>query len=437
MKKLITLLMTLMVSVSVWGSNLKFDSAHTIALDGTISEGKIISNTTSTWSLKNQIKQQLMYVIGQMNGLNGGSPDMNKLEVSIGSSTRLDNGLYEVSYAAKMFLAWPNDVQVPETYTLIVPARGDSSSLQKFFNKYGADENSGKKCLAWEAHDVTQGIFWYYYRPQKSQCPLRYLKEDASLVRYQEINLKISDENTNGKFPEYGKVWEDGKLTATLIFGKAEEGATSEWDAGVSAYKETVNALIKTYGLPATSTPQLNGYLRNGLQNPTVYMTFNTPSGVLDVALFLIEGIRVAPTSFRQEYNERTLVSDYVSYSGHSGLGANIRALARMGEFAQDQYKIFLVNGCDTFAYVDDALRNAHAAVNPGYGKDKFVDVITNAMPSYFHMNKRSNMAIINALVAQKKTYRQILAGFDKKQRAAVTGEQDNNWPQDFYSEVE
>ena len=434
MKHFLVLLLAVASLQITKAANLKFDSAHTLALDGTITNGEIISQTTYDYTLKNEIKEQLMYVIGQMNGLNGGSPDMNRLEVSIDKKEALSNGLYKVTYAAKLFLAWPNDVKVPETYELILPARGNSSFLQTFFKTFGSDENSGSKCLDGHAHDVTPGIFWYYYRPNKYRCAAnKKTAQNSKLVKFQKIQLAVSNKNTTGKSPEYGKIWEDGKLVATLIFGKAEEGATSEWDAGVSAYKKTVNTLINQYGKPATSTVKFGWTFENALKNPTINMTFNTNSGLLDISLYLIEGIRSANSSFRNSYDERTLTSDFVSYSGHSGLGANIRALARMGDFQTGQYKVFLVNGCDTFAYVDDALRNAHQSVNPEYGKDKFVDVITNAMPSYFHMNHVSNMSVINGMVGQAKTYRQILRGFDKTQRAVVTGEQDNNWPASFY----
>ncbi|MBT7611077.1 MAG: hypothetical protein HN576_15045 [Bacteriovoracaceae bacterium] len=433
MKHLIAMMILLLMQ-SAYGQNLKFDSAHTLALDGYITDGVILSRTNYDYNLKREIKEQLMYVIGQMNGLDGGSPDMNRLEISVNKKERLESGLYKVTYAAKLFLAWPNDVNFPETYELILPQGGDYNSLNRFFKAFGSDENSGSKCLDGHAHDVTQEIFWYYYRPNQNYCTARLKStKNKSLVRFQNIQLAVSDQNTKGKSPEYGKIWEDEKLVATLIFGKGTEGAITEYDAGVSAYKQTINALIGQYGKPLTSTVPFGYRFNYGLKNPTINMTFKTKSGLLDISLYLIEGIRSATSNFRNSYNERTLVSDYVSYSGHSGLGANIRALANMGEFQAGQYKVFLINGCDTFAYVDDALRNAHQSVNPEYGKDKFVDVITNAMPSYFHMNYRSNMAIINGMVGRSKTYKQILRGFDKKQRAVVTGEQDNNWPKSFY----
>ena len=150
--------------------------------------------------------------------------------------------------------------------------------------------------------------------------------------------------------------------------------------------------------------------------------------------LILVEDIKeVYPGSeIETLYNERTTYSDFVSYSGHSGLGANIRQLAQMGRFVPGQYQIFLINGCDTFAYVDEALARAHERVNPGKGRYKFFDILTNAMPSFFHMNARSNMTVIKALVEKDKTYQEILAGFDQNQRAVVTGEEDNTWPAPF-----
>ncbi len=412
-----------------------FVSAHAVALDGVIPNGKILTKSTQGWVIKNEIKEQLMYSIGQLNGLNGGSPDMNRLQIEVGTSTLHSSGLNEYTYSAKLFVAWPEERAVPNTYTLKLPTQGSWLGLNNFFKAFGSDENSGKKCLAWEAHDVSYNMFWYYYRPAKQACPLRTMQGiDPLVATTTTIYLSKSTKNTTGKSPEYGKVWEDGKLVITSIFGMADEDATSEWDAGVSAYKDTVNTILRTFGVPFYSNIQLsNNQFVNAFNNREIHLKFNTFKGEIDIALYLIKGIRVAPSSFRSRYNDRTLTSDFISYSGHSGLGANIRALAQMGEFAKGQYQIFLVNGCDTFSYVDDALRNAHKQVNPGYGKDKYVDVITNAMPSYFHMNNRSNMAVINALFQGDKTYKQILSGFDKKQRAVVTGEEDNLWPKDFY----
>ena len=429
MKSLSIILVLGFLSLVPTYANEKFDSAHSILIEGIIPEGTIITNSPSQWMVKPQIEEQLLYTIGQLNGLEGGTPDTSRTEIEIKEIITQERGRYLVKYSAKLIIAWPREQKIPESFAFILPANTSPNAISHFFKTYGADEHGSKRCIAWEAHNVTSGILWYYYRPQKSSCPLK-SKENQDVI-HTLAYFNVSNENTQNKYPEYAKVWEDGKLVITAIFGKAVEGAESEYDAGVSAYTSTVNELLRKFGKPTSSSVALNSQntFSRGIQNPEIYLTFETPKGTVDAALFLIEGIRVARSDFAAKYNQRTINSDFISYSGHSGLGANIRALAGMGNFAPDQYQIFLVNGCDTFAYVDDSLQRAHFELNPDSTPDKYLDIITNAMPSYFHMNSRSNMAIINSLYESKATYKQILSLFDRNQRAVVTGEQDNTDP--------
>jgi hypothetical protein len=415
-------------------SETKFDSAHSVAVDASIPEGTIVATSDNDAVIKRQVREQLMYTIGQMNGRNGGV-DMNRFSLEIQNKEELADGKFEVTYAAKLFLSWQRTTPVSESITFIVPARGDYAGLGEFFDAFGSDEHESKKCLAWEAHDVTQGLLWYYYRPEKSGCSLKNGGETISkdLVRFLKADLVVSDQNTEGKSPEYEKVWEDDTLVVTAIYGKADYGATSNGDAGISAYRRTYNLILKNLGEPLTNN-LLEGESPN-VENDEVKLTFAVDHGTLDIHLYLVDDIKSVNQEFRDKYNKRTQNSDYVSYSGHSGLGANIRALANMGKFAEGQYQIFLINGCDTFAYVDDSLRKAHQAVNPEHGLDKFVDVITNAMPAFFSALPQDNWAVINGLLGKTQTYREILSGFDTYQRAAVTGEEDNNWPEPFINQ--
>jgi hypothetical protein len=406
-------------------SNVQFDSAHSIALDTTIAAGREVSSNSEPSILAGEIREQLYYTIGQLNGLDGGALDMRRTEISVDGVTPRADGLFDVEYSAKLFVAWPKEQAFPADYTFILPARADITGLVGFFNRYGADEHGAKLCLDDGAHEVEQSLMWYYYRPLKVSCALANpALDEKDVVARVDAHFALSTENTEGKSPEYAKVWEDGTLNATLIFGKYEAGATETWDAGVSAYRATYQALLAQYGQPATTN--LPAGALPDVAHDDVHLTFAVPAGTLDVNLLLVDGIRQVDQAFRDKYSERTKISDYVSYSGHSGLGANIRALTRMGSFVADQYQIFLVNGCDTFAYVDGSLRDAHQTANPAFGPNKFFDIITNAMPSFFHMNATSNLAVIDALVGKTQTYREILAGFDESQRANVTGEEDN-----------
>ena len=114
-----------------------------------------------------------MYSIGQLNGINGGSPDLNKLALNINSIEVSDYspGLLKVSYTASLFISWPSEIDYPKFYQLILPIRGSNEFLRKFTANFGNSDHS-KRCLARSAHDVTSGNFWYYYRPNSSYCPL-------------------------------------------------------------------------------------------------------------------------------------------------------------------------------------------------------------------------------------------------------------------------
>ncbi|MEJ7603897.1 MAG: PPC domain-containing protein, partial [Kofleriaceae bacterium] len=88
-----------------------------------------------------------------------------------------------------------------------------------------------------------------------------------------------------------------------------------------------------------------------------------------------------------------------------------------------------MLNGCDTYAYIDDALNTAHQAVNPddttGF---KYVDLVNNAMPAYFSALSNGTMAIVRGLMAhaEPKTYEQMFATVARDQIVLVSGEQDN-----------
>src|SRR5262249_29035213 len=93
------------------------------------------------------------------------------------------------------------------------------------------------------------------------------------------------------------------------------------------------------------------------------------------------------------------------------------------------KYQIFFMDGCDTFAYVDDSIAKARALVNPSDPTGtKYMDMVTNAMPAYFVSLADSTMALIRALAAptQPKSWGAIFRNIDPAQVAVVTGEEDN-----------
>ena len=427
------LVLAFIAAALAWGcyqepsqSTLDFDSHSSIALKGTIEQGTVLSETNSSYIIKTNIRAQLKFTVGQLNGTDAG-PDLSSLIINI-KRIEETGEKYLVHYQASMDISWPKEVPYPTSYELILPEAGDFNGLFDYYFAYGNDEDSGLKCMDSSAHDVSVHSFWYYYRPKKYSCPLA-TGENPKAIRLP-VFLEYSDQNTSGKYPEYGKIWEDDKLEATVIFAKNKANSTSDHDAGVLSYISFYSDLINLLGQPLSSN--LSFGESPGISHPELRLEFLLNGRIVDVHVFLVNGIQLVSSEFIQKFNNRSMTSDYISYNGHSGFGANIRALARMGQFIPGQYQIFLINGCDTYAYLDDSLALAHQKVNPGSGKYKYIDIITNAMPSYFFYNSSSNIAVLDGLVGEQKTYREILANFSITQRPGVVGEEDNNWPEDF-----
>lgn len=204
--------------------------------------------------------------------------------------------------------------------------------------------------------------------------------------------------------------------------------SSSPSDSGIQAYNSTYRFLIDSFGFPVSSNPAVGP---NTLPGPTISdleMTFNVAGRVLNVSLELIDkfGFQHPTAQFMARYNERSQISDFVAYNGHSDYGENIRALARLGSFVSNQYQIYFINGCDTFAYIDDELRAAHVKVNPSGTPYQFLDIITNSLPAFFSSMPLANGRLLQALMSGSSTYRAILSTIDPKQSAVVIGEEDN-----------
>src|SRR5262249_19198512 len=123
--------------------------------------------------------------------------------------------------------------------------------------------------------------------------------------------------------------------------------------------------------------------------------------------------------------------ADYIVYNGHAGLGSNIRALAGAGKWVAGQYVVVMMNGCDSFAYIDSSLFDAHKQINPddttGY---KYIDIVTNGMPAFFASMAGATMSMFRGLEAKDdpQTYEQIFRNVDDSQIVLVVGEQDNKF---------
>jgi hypothetical protein len=377
-------------------------------------DGSLTSD--SSFGASQQIKDQLLFTMGQLNGSRGVARlDLVQLSniktLNVGGRTR-------ITYHAKVPVAWGKRNSVPASYELVLPTDMGFAAQEAFFEKY-----KGQCVEDPNADHMESGNFWYFYRPD--DCTLA-----AADVTRHDATVSLSALNTTGKFPEYNEVWKDGVLNVVAVFGKYDDTGTNASDAGISAYNSFVRDIqteLKQFTMttvPATipSAP--------GIGAPDVTIDATLPDGrKVHVTALLTNQIRNTDAAFDARYAQVTPNADFLSYNGHSGLGANIRALNNKGSWRAGQYTLAFINGCDTYAYVDSSLAMARAALNPGDPTgSKHLDIATNAMPSFFTSNAHNNIIFIRSLmnVAAPLTYEQIFRQIDSSQVIVVSGEQDN-----------
>jgi hypothetical protein len=393
-------------------------SALGVFLDLTF-EGKLL--TDSSWNDRRTIEDQLLYTVGQLNGVTAvGRIDKalisNIVKTQVGGKT-------QITYTATLPILWAKRNGMPNEVELILPLDISYAGQSAFATKYATT------CVDWSAHDVDAGSMFYYFRPKASRCNIA----DADVHKVAS-SVSPSAAQTTGKFPEYHKIWEDDTLNVVAIFGKYEDSATTASDAGIAAYNKFISTMKTELGNRQLTTVPATIPSSPGVGTPDIEFNATLPDGKkIKVVAMLTDNVRtgLSQSAFRQRYESLSTRADFITYNGHAGLGANIRALAQAGKWVAGQYVVVFMNGCDTMAYIDSSLSDAHKAINPddttGY---KYVDIVNNAMPSYFADMSEASTAMIRGFLSydDPKTYEQIFTKIASAQLVMVTGEEDNEF---------
>ena len=374
---------------------------------------------SSSFNPQQTIQNQMLYTIGHLNG-DRSVGRLDRLTLTEIQTTPVSGGV-EISYHARMPVAWGRKTSVPSSYTFTLPHDVSFNGLESFTQKYMS------RCVDFSAHEVSSGNMWYYYRPNRSGCAIA--DEDVVEVT---ASVSVSSINTTGKYPEYDKVWEDGALKVVSIFGKYEDFATSNSDAGIAAFNEfvgDVQAELRARGIGFTTAPASVPF-NPGVAMPDITFTATLDDGKrVEIVALLVDNVRTPPSWFDPRYAALSTRADIIAYNGHAGLGSNVRALARKGQWTAGQYLLLFMNGCDTYAYVDGFLAQARAAINSDDPTGtKYMDIVTNAMPAFFHADSEATMAFISGLLEYDAplTYEKIFTSIDRSQVVLVSGEQDN-----------
>ncbi len=382
--------------------------------------GTLVSD--SSFNSKSQIEDQLLFTIGHLNEQNSVGR-LDRIVLSNIERFEVGDDQIRINYDVVLPVAWGNKDDVPQTYDFKIPVDMSAAAKQAFTEKYN------QTCVESHAGNVEVSSMWYYYRATVPDCNL-----DDSDIFKATAKVTISDINTTGKYPEYHKIYEDDVLNVVAIFGKYKDGATLDRDAGIAAYNSFIrkmngkvqfmeDAVIEPLTFrPSVNTPEIN---------------YTVPLGdgrSMKLTALLVDNVRNATPEFNARYEELSKSADLISYSGHAGLGSNVRALAAKGSWVEGQYAIFFMNGCDSYAYVDAALNEAHAEINPDDELGtKYVDIIANAMPAFFRELAQDTFVLVEALMNHQEpsTYEEIFVLMDESQVVLVSGEEDNTYVPD------
>lgn len=410
------------------------ESANTILLEGKISRGELESSSSDIPTVKKEIINQLFYSLGFFNGLHAGVK-LRNLQIKITRATDLSLNHHYV-YEVNLSIVWPIERKIPDFLNLILPKRGDYKFLQvEWFNMYANKKNTllNYQCFESGDYQMLKTNFWYHYRPLNKNCLLsKHQNGDQDLAISFPIELKKSTFNTEGKFPEYQEIWKDNTLSILLVQSIAEKkNPDAQKDMGIinlrtlyQKWKNSFDHLIYT-SLKQGELP--------GLDHPIVELIFQQKDGKkIEIKILLTGELSADSVQAFLFYNKNVANSDLIIYTGHAGLGKNINLLERLGNFKANKYQIFYLDACDSFSYTDGTLEKRHQEINPDFKWSKHLDIISNAMPSYFYSAPDSLSLFINELMSQKKSYRELLFFIDPYQRAFVSGEEDNNYPLPF-----
>tara|TARA_R110000868_G_scaffold106668_5_gene292391 strand:+ start:3083 stop:4345 length:1263 start_codon:yes stop_codon:yes gene_type:complete len=397
----------------------KFDSAASRIYDLKIQNAKLAVFTTHMPLIKEQITSQLSFLVGFFNHYNSG-PLLShaKFEVISVKEDQSGRGKFIATYNATIPVAWNNRNSPVGSMQVTLPHRAGPQFYGQFLN--AMDSGNLSNCHDHSGALSTANLF-YHFRPNNSYCNF----SDEAIANEYVFKLAAtftpSALQTSDKAPEYKKLWADGLLDVFLVFAKDKPYAANQNDVGSISYYETIRALYREY-----SSERFNFALNEQLPKfVQIEKTLSNGQKIRIVAM-LVEKVSLVSQSEINTIKAYSTKADYVMYNGHAGLGSNIDQFIRLVDFPRARYQVYFLNGCDTFSYYPTQAMTRVERMNPGDKASKWLDLISNGMPAYFHTMAPNTMAVLRELVKQRASYRDILSQIDDYQNAAVMGEEDN-----------
>lgn len=319
-----------------------------------------------------------------------------------------------LKYKASLPVVWPKFLASPERYELALPA--DLTALSAFNERY--DGACGRS-------EYGRDSFWHDFNPSASGCDL-----DGGDVVKTTAQVRPHPKTTHGKYPEYDRIWADDTLDVVGVFGSIESTVAS--DDGARERETFLRQIARTLTKPRRKD---NAPSPSIIKDSTLTGTVQVAgiARTVNVTALFIESVAITGPDFDERFGAASAKADLIVYSGHSGLGANINALASKSQVVPGKYQIVYLNGCQSLAYLGTALRDKQIAANgsaAGPAGTKYLDIVANALPAYGD-DGATALALYRAMLdywTRPASYNDLLQGFSPLHLTAAFGEDDNTF---------
>ncbi|MFN7904043.1 MAG: hypothetical protein ACK5P5_02565 [Pseudobdellovibrionaceae bacterium] len=305
-----------------------------------------------------------------------------------------------------------------------------------------------KNCTDSHPSHQTQSMMWYYWDPARINC-------DHQLgVHYQNVVVEKGEihQQTILSYPEYHSmiknVADQRTLSMTFAFGYVEDPAQprpfKDSDSGAMEFQDFNRVAQQTLApLGFKSQPLLasNYQSTSNLRIGTKWL--GQINGVdIEIKIVIsavIDQMDLFAKSYAQDHD------GFFGWFGHSRVGSGFDAeqfrrklLYQPHLFTLSQeYQLIYWAGCNSYSYYTTPFFEMKAQLNPNLDPKgtKKLDIMSNALPSYFAFNAHNAEVMLNALIGfnTPKSYQDIITqleshgnSWDVPVIVNVLGDEDN-----------
>jgi hypothetical protein len=222
---------------------------------------------------------------------------------------------------------------------------------------YSIYADAGDSCADYNSHiSLGQSVYWYLWNPDRSGCRADLQDMTVTVAEVLPANPP--------SYPEYDRLWEDGRLDAVVVFGKLDDGDDIEDDYNWNNADRFVTWLREGGFTEQTDAPLGRRFSKTAGDRTEVVDVYypNLFHGLTDYANF---------PNWQRAVSEH----EVVVYLGHSTLGTGF-AYERV-EYPSF-YQIFVIGGCLGYEYYV-------RPVLAGKGGWENVDAISSIVENYYH----------------------------------------------------